>query len=494
MEDGSIGSWSVEKVRGDDDAKDALVILTGLLPEDIADRIERSPDEATLRQIFDDQWPTSPDRFRRLTLAFVKRWGLRRELEEVLDFTSKLVTRRFKKYAGQTLVQNAFSDRWPGSGALSDDDTPHEETPGPPDAGVEDEDSGSDIITRPFDPNLIRVRLWTPTVDLVMKRVHSNEIDLAPDFQRAAGIWKDRAQSQLIESLLIRIPLPAFYVDASNEDQLVVVDGIQRLTALKRFLIDRELTLSGMEYLTELNGKTVDDLPRPLVRRLEETMLTVYLIEKGTPERAKLNIFKRLNTGGQPLTAQEIRHAMHPGVVRAYLKILASSEPFLEATEGRFSDDRMTDRECTLRFCAFVLTPPSRYPPDADLDSFLHSAMSALNEAGDDQRRDLATRFDRAMVAARDILGLQAFRKPRLGRRSQVNKALFEAWSVGFDGCTDEQLERLEERADVLRDRFRDVFEESRELEKALSQGTGSRGKVQLRFSTIADLLREVAQ
>lgn len=245
----------------------------------------------------------------------------------------------------------------------------------------EPEDTSSDGIIRPFDPNRIRVKLWTPTVDLVRRRLEQHEIDLAPDFQRAAGIWKDRAQSQLIESLLIRIPLPAFYIDGSDEDLLVVVDGIQRLTAIKRFVLDGDLRLHGLEYLVDLEGKLFKELPRPLQRRIEETMLTVYLIDKGTPEEAKLNIFKRLNTGGEPLTGQEIRHAMNPGPARAFLRQLAESQEFVEATEGKFDDRRMTDRECVLRFCAFVLTKPAGYPSDGDLDLFLHNAMKAISAA-----------------------------------------------------------------------------------------------------------------
>ena len=366
----------------------------------------------------------------------------------------------------------------------------------------EEQSTGSDIeiedtsggITKPFDPNKIRVKLWTPTVDLVLKRLGQGEIDLAPDFQRAAGIWKDTAQSQLIESLLIRIPLPAFYVDGSDEDCLIVVDGIQRLTALRRFVLDKELTLRGLEYLTDLNGKRVDDLPRALLRRIEETMLTVYLIDKGTPEEAKLNIFKRLNTGGEPLTSQEIRHAMNPGPVRAFLRTLAESPAFLRATYWKFSDQRMTDRECALRFCAFVLTSPDDYPAHGDLDAFLHGTMKAISAMTDAQRVSLANRFDRAMTAAHATLGEHAFRKPRRKARRPVNKALFEAWAVGFDARTDNQLKRLAERGESVQQDFAKLVEENHEFEQALSQGTGDPVKVRLRFARIDELLAQEAE
>ncbi|XXX71635.1 DUF262 domain-containing protein [Sorangium sp. So ce134] len=363
-----------------------------------------------------------------------------------------------------------------------------------PDIEIDEEDISSERTLHPFDPNQIRVKLWTPTIDLVLRRLQQGEIDLAPDFQRAAGIWKDRAQSQLIESLLIRIPLPAFYVDGSDEDCLAVIDGIQRLTALKRFILENELVLRGLEYLNELEGKRFKELSRPLQRRLEETMLTVYLIDKGTPQEAKLNIFKRLNTGGEPLTPQEIRHAMSPGPVRGFLRELAESPGFMAATRGKFSDQRMTDRECALRFCAFVLTTPDKYPAHGDFHGFLYSAMQAINAQSERQRQGLAERFARAMTAAERILGDQAFRKPsRTGRRAPVNKALFEIWSVGFDRRTDDELDRLTERREALQNRFSALFAQNRDFERALSQGTGDPAKVRLRFSAVEELLAEVA-
>ena len=79
-------------------------------------------------------------------------------------------------------------------------------------SGVELEDTGGDeSITKPFDPTLIRVESKQMTIDLLLTRIQEGELDLTPDFQRKSGIWKEGAQSRLIESVLIRIPLPALY-------------------------------------------------------------------------------------------------------------------------------------------------------------------------------------------------------------------------------------------------------------------------------------------
>jgi hypothetical protein len=362
------------------------------------------------------------------------------------------------------------------------------------DTGVEEEDTSS-AVTKPFDPNKIQVRLWTPTIDLLMKRIREGEIDLAPDFQRKAGIWKDKAQSQLIESILIRIPLPAFFIDGVDEDHLAVIDGIQRLTSLKRFVIDGQLCLSGMEFLTDLEGKYYNDLTRSLQRRIDETMVTVNIIEKGTPEDAKLNLFKRINTGGLSLSLQEIRHAINRGPARDFLRDLSESEEFLRATTESLSADRMDDRECVLRSVAFMLTPPTDYSPaeaPTNFDTFLNQAMRALNEMTPARRLELGRRFRRAMNAAAHCLGDKAFRKVQPERRGPINKALFESWAVNLDACSEPELKKLVARKDKLVEQFVTLIATNPEFGGSLSQSTGDRRKVQLRFREVAALIRRV--
>jgi hypothetical protein len=92
----------------------------------------------------------------------------------------------------------------------------------------------------PFDPTEIRMTRRTISLDSLIKRLEHNELNLSPDFQREKNIWPRGAQSRLIESLLLRIPIPAFYFDATNEDEWLVIDGVQRLTALARFVIDEK--------------------------------------------------------------------------------------------------------------------------------------------------------------------------------------------------------------------------------------------------------------
>ncbi|MCA1995147.1 MAG: DUF262 domain-containing protein, partial [Coleofasciculus sp. S288] len=235
----------------------------------------------------------------------------------------------------------------------------------------EDIEPEEEVITTPFDPSKIRVDTRPMTIDLVLKRIRFAEIDLAPDFQRHANIWNDTAKSRLIESILIRIPLPAFYMDATNEDKWLVIDGLQRLSTLKQFVIDKTLRLNNLEFLTNLKDNTYDVLPRNYQRRIDETVLTVYLIEKGTPPAVKFNIFRRINTGGQPLSPQELRHALNPGQATKFLDRLAKSKEFKKATNiSSKRQQRMDDHEFVLGFIAFLLTPYTDYPIKEGRDYF----------------------------------------------------------------------------------------------------------------------------
>lgn len=363
-------------------------------------------------------------------------------------------------------------------------------------AGVEHESEQYDEAheIEPFDPTSIRIERQHYTVDLVLKRIKEGEINLQPDFQRMGGIWDAVKQSRLIESMLLRIPLPAFYIDASDDDNWLVIDGLQRLTTLNRFILLKELALSKLEFWHEYDGKSFDDLPRPLQRRLEETQLTLYLVQQGTSPRVKFNIFKRINTGGVPLSGQEIRHAMNQGASTRLLEELANTTEFQTAVDRGVSSIRMTDRECVLRYLAFKLCSPSEYSSRDDLDSFLNDRMQQINHLGKDPNviKMLEDDFKRAMKAATRIFGEQAFRKyfPNQTRRSQVSKALFEVWAVNLDMLRDEQLDLLIARSDLLKEKFANLMNDT-EFMNAISYSTGDAKRVNCRFNKIEEIIQE---
>ena len=344
-------------------------------------------------------------------------------------------------------------------------------------------------ITTPFNPEQIKIRTAPILVEQLISRIKHEEIDLAPDFQRQADIWNDERKSRLIESLLLRIPLPVFYVAADESEKWSVVDGIQRMTTIYDYVTGK-FPLKRLEYLTKLNGCTHDELRRPLQRRISETQLIVNVIESGTSPDVLFNVFRRINTGGVTLNGQEIRHALNPGPVRDYLKELAESDEFKKATDDSISPKRMADRECVLRFLAFYITPWKGYS-SSDLNGYLVRTMQEINDMSECERNNFAVDFRKAMLAASDIFGENAFRKPSSERRLPINKGIFEAWSVQLAHCLPEQIRVLVERRNEIQCRFKKLVIEDGDFLEAISYATGSPQNVQKRFQAIEQLVKE---
>ncbi|MFB2835870.1 DUF262 domain-containing protein [Floridanema evergladense] len=364
---------------------------------------------------------------------------------------------------------------------------------------LDEEDNDDEQYEKPtfrYDPEKINIATKEPTIQLLLERIDEKALDLAPDFQRQANIWNDGAKSRLIESILIRIPLPAFYIDATDENNWLVVDGLQRLSALNQFVndkTDKRLRLSELEYLTELNGKTYDELERRYQRRILENQPTVYLIMKGTPIEVKYNIFKRINTGGVPLSPQELRHAINPGKATKFLAKLADSQEFKKVI--KLSDSRrlrMDDREFVLGFLAFKLTSYKEYK-DETRDSFLNKGMFKVNKLSEENLQEIELLFKKTMFNSFEIFGLNAFRKMshETTKKYPVNKSLFEAWSVHLSCLSCQEIEILKNKKQELIERFINCVDNDSEFLASISQAAN---KVEYRFSTIERIIQEVLQ
>lgn len=348
-----------------------------------------------------------------------------------------------------------------------------------------------ETITHPFNPEQIKINTRTVLVEQLVSRIKHKEIDLAPDFQRQRGIWNDERRSRFIESLLLRIPIPVFYVAADEADIWSVVDGVQRMSTIYDFVTGK-FPLKRLEYLTWLDGQKHDELPRPMQRRISETQLIINVIEPGTAPEVMFNVFLRINTGGMTLNGQEIRHVLNPGPVRNYLKVLAQSSEFKKATDDSIREIRMADRECVLRFLAFYIDPPEKYATN-DLNGYLEKVMKKINKMSPKERDRLNADFKKAMCAASDIFGEYAFRKRtnRDDRRRPISKALFESWSIQLARCSPEQIHVLVEKREDVQRRFIQLMSKDEEFNNAISFATGTPRRVQKRFRAIKQLVEE---
>ena len=354
---------------------------------------------------------------------------------------------------------------------------------------IDDEIIDDEMSNVPYDPTQVKVDYKPFSIFQVVRKIRLDEINLHPDFQRRL-VWDKTRQSRLIESLLINIPLPAFYLDATSTNRWAVVDGLQRLSTLDSFCNKNEFRLQDLEFLKELEGKTFDELPRSYQQQIEETHLNLYIIQPDVPDEVKFTIFYRINTGGIVLTRQEIRHCLFHGPATDFLKSLAEAKKFELVTNNSIPTKHMDDRECILRFLAFYLTPYTRYQ-QSNFDSFLGQTMRYLNGISDEKRRELREQFFEMLNRARTVFGPYAFRKMYEvdGKRYPINKSLFEVWAVNL---LNYDLDQLNKRKDAIIGEFVRIMNEDNDFNKAISTSTGSIKNVHKRFSTIEALLSNV--
>lgn len=322
------------------------------------------------------------------------------------------------------------------------------------------------------------------TAEDVVRRIEKDRFVLDPDFQRGF-VWDDKKQSRLIESILMRIPLPVFYVAEDDKGRLIVVDGRQRLTTLKRFL-DGDLKLS-LEDRQELHGKRFNDLEVRLQNRVEDCQLHFYIIDHAVPERARLDIFERVN-GGEVLTRQQMRNAIHNGPGTQFLKEESSTALFRNATGGSLDAKKMQDREFVNRFCSFALLKLDTYR--GDMDDWLARGLIHLSKMTEAERRALSEKFRRGLQNNFTVFGKHAFRKHRTPdqSRSLINASLFDVMMAGLAARTEEAVTK---RAKALREAFYKRMDDERFI-KATTYGPNTPKEVRARFEIAGQMMKEV--
>jgi hypothetical protein len=294
----------------------------------------------------------------------------------------------------------------------------------------------------------------------------------------------------------MRIPLPVFYVAEAKDGRIIVVDGLQRLTTFARFL-GNQFKLAGLASgedgtgSHELEGKFFDDLPLSLQERVQDTQLTMYILDAKAPERARLDIFERVNSG-EPLTRQQMRNALYNGVATNWLKAAAEGDAFRSATGRSLNPKTMRDREAINRFCAFKLLGRSKYKT-SDMDGFLAEGLTKLASLTPVEREVLRTEFDNAMTLNRTLFRDHAFRKSLASQddhafRSVINISLFEICAVTMSDLPAALGSGNEAR---LRAAIVGLLADE-EFVRAITYSTNSTVAVQRRFSAMENAMLEV--
>jgi hypothetical protein len=194
--------------------------------------------------------------------------------------------------------------------------------------------------------------------------IRSKEIDISPDYQRHF-IWKEDRESELVESILLGIPIPSIYVAVNAVDGTwEVVDGVQRLSTILHFVGDADLLerikrveplkLTGLEKLDTFNEITFAELPLSAKTSFLNRGLRVTALSDRSDFSVRFDLFERLNTGGVGLHAQEIRTILFRGEFVSVIRSLATDKNFRKVVKLGREKTQADYEEAVLRFFAFV--------------------------------------------------------------------------------------------------------------------------------------------
>lgn len=307
-------------------------------------------------------------------------------------------------------------------------------------------------------------------VDLQLKSVHTQsldisfneladmveegELDISPDYQRLFQ-WSEGARSRFIESLLLEMPVPPIYVVEEENNTKLLIDGLQRLSSYLHFRGKLEaphlrphaikkgemLVLQDCDIVTELNGKTYDDLGLAMQIKLKRSFVRVEVVRKGSNPKFKYHMFKRLNTGGEALTPQQLRNCtirlLDPTFNDFIIRITESNDDY-HTCISTISDEQMYgayDKELALRFFALKNWIENF---KHDVSDFLTDYMEAVSDPEQALAFDYATEediFNKTFKVLANTLGDAAFSRANKSGADLV-KAFgvyhFEAFTIGI--------------------------------------------------------------
>jgi hypothetical protein len=283
-----------------------------------------------------------------------------------------------------------------------------------------------------------------------------------PEYQRRKR-WNNTRKSRLIESFIMNVPIPPIFLYEIDYSIFEVMDGQQRLTAIYDFYKGK-FELEGLEYWQELNGRNYQNLPEQVQKGIDRRYLSSIILlqetakSKEEAEYLKQIVFERLNSGGEKLTAQETRNALHNGKFNRLCIKLSENDSFRKMwnlpleSEGEEklleseSYRKMEDVELVLRFFAYRHIENLKSPVDKFLDEYLKQA----NNYSDQTIENLENIFQETIHLIYSILGGSAYIPPKEQRdRKTPLKTIYDPIMQVFANNIPHKESLLRNKADI---------------------------------------------
>ena len=325
------------------------------------------------------------------------------------------------------------------------------------------------------------------TVRQLFDMIQEGLIDIAPEYQRHF-VWDNTRQSQLVESLILGIPVPNLFMATNKDSSWEVIDGLQRLTTLVNFLGDirlikktnengTKLKLGGLEKLDSINSCEFEDLPKSIQLMFMTRPIRVTVLNDRTDFELRYDLFERLNTGGVTLHPQEIRNCVYLGKFKDFVVDCAKNEDFVNVVKMTEKAERTGNREeLILKFFAYF----------EDRNMFVHSVKEFLNDymakktEHFPEQHDYKALFEETFSRLRELLPEGIVR----GNRKNITPlVLFEAISVATADIIRDGNQRILDSA-----KLQEVLDNG-ELKKLTTGATNSRNKLIQRIQFVKEYL-----
>ncbi len=341
----------------------------------------------------------------------------------------------------------------PDDGLFVDGVAEADEAPEPPHGGKEDPDEY--FRNRAFRVIYQTNNFFLPQIKELI--TDGSVINIRPEYQRRLR-WSSIQKSRLIESMLLNVPIPPIFLYETSEARYEVMDGQQRLNAIKEYL-EGSFVLTGMQILSPLNGLHYTKSPPRIKRALDRANLSAIVLllesdsEKDADDYSSVSnirrfVFERLNTGGKPLNAQEIRNAIYAGHFNRAIVELSRNRlfteifgipPYTETDPNDYYENpkrqknnlyaTMGDCQLILRYFAIKDSKNIR----GSMKSMLDRAMWERLDLTEDEVEALKNEYVLRLEAANNIFGPNPFVLPLTGGgKGRISAALYDATLVAL--------------------------------------------------------------
>jgi uncharacterized protein with ParB-like and HNH nuclease domain len=310
------------------------------------------------------------------------------------------------------------------------------------------------------------------------------KIILEVPFQRNF-IWKEDRASQLIESVVMNVPIPPLYFAEEESGRWLVIDGLQRLNSLLTFS-QNEFPLQDLEIIKELEGKKYKDLPPKAKSLLEDGLMRVNVIKKDSHSDIKYDIFMRLNKGSVSLNYQELRNCLYRGnlnnAAREYSNTNRNFQKILNLKKPHI---RFLDVELIMR--VFALEEKLKKNEQGEyfiegyngrMVNFINDYMESTKDMSKEDSNLKLTKFSKTIEKVVEIFGTDNPLKDTTAKIQRFNKAIAELIFISFSMFTLEELKDLEIPAFLHQ-----KLTENDDFKKSTSQNTSNKEVVNYRIN-----------